>query len=213
MVSICPTVTAENAHLYRAQIERIADFAPRIHIDVSDGVLAPNKLLDLDQIWWPGGVRADLHVMLKNPFEHTQLYRVLGPQMVIVHAEAEGDFVAFADTLHKHGIETGVALLQDTSVETILPAIDIIDHVLIFSGKLGYFGGTADLRLLDKVQQLRAAKPTLEIGWDGGINDQNICQLAAGGVDVLNVGGYIQRSQDAHAAYELLAQLVAQPAH
>lgn len=209
MTSICPTVTAENAHLYRTQIERIALFATRLHIDVSDGVLAPNKLLELDKVWWPGGVRADLHVMLENPFEHVQLYRALGPQLVIVHAEAHGDFLEFAELMHHHGIETGVALLQDTAVETILPAIDAIDHVLVFSGKLGYFGGQADLQLLDKVKQLRQIKPTLEIGWDGGINDQNARELADGGVDVLNVGGFIHRSPDPAKAYESLISVVA----
>jgi ribulose-phosphate 3-epimerase len=206
--SICPTVTAENAHTYRAQIERVAAFAPRIHIDVSDGVLAPTKLLELDKVWWPGGVRADIHVMLEDPFAHVALYRALGPQMVIVHAEAEGDFVEFAETMHRHGIETGVALLQDTSVDMIVPAIALIDHVLIFSGKLGYFGGTADLGLLEKVRQLRALKPTLEIGWDGGINADNIRALADGGVDVLNVGGFIQRAPDGQAAYDQLSRAI-----
>ncbi len=202
--SICPTVTAENTHIYRAQIERIAAFASRIHIDVSDGILAPNKLLELDKIWWPGGVRADLHVMLDAPFTHIELYRALGPQMVIVHAEAKGDFVEFAETMHRHGIETGVALLQDTPVETIAPAMELIDHVLIFSGKLGFFGGVADLKLLKKVRQLRALKPTIEIGWDGGINLTNARALSEGGIDVLNVGGYIQRSPDAATAYQEL---------
>ncbi len=209
MVSICPTVTAENAHIYRTQIERVVPFATRIHIDVSDGVLAPTKLLELDKIWWPGGVRADLHVMLQDPFAHVELYRALGPQMVIVHAEAEGDFIAFAETMHRHGIETGVALLQSTTVDTILPAIDLIDHVLIFSGKLGYFGGTADLGLLEKVSQLRSVKPSLEIGWDGGINDTNARALADGGVDVLNVGGYIQRAAQPELAYQKLVSVLA----
>lgn len=207
MISICPTVTATNAHNYRTQIERIAQFASRIHIDVSDGILAPNKLLDLDQVWWPGGVRADLHVMLDNPFDHVEIYRSLGSQLVIVHAEAKGDFMAFAEFMHRHGIETGVALLQDTPVETIVPAIDMIDHVLIFSGKLGYFGGQADLSLLDKVKQLKQIKPALEIGWDGGINDSNAMLLADGGVEVLNVGGFIQRSPQPRAAYEKLEKL------
>lgn len=206
--TICPTVTADNAQIYRTQIERIAPFATRIHIDVSDGVLAPNKLLDLDKVWWPGGVRADLHVMLEDPFDHVELYRALGPQLVIVHAEAHGDFMEFAELMHHHGIETGVALLQETPVETILPAIAMIDHVLIFSGTLGSFGGTANLDLLGKARQLRELKPTLEIGWDGGINDQNVRALTDGGVEVLNVGGYIQQADNALAAFEQLARAI-----
>ena len=209
MTTICPTVTAADAESYRIQIERIANFAARIHIDISDGILAPTKLLDPDKVWWPGGVRADLHVMLEDPFDHVALYRALGPQLVIVHAEARGDFLEFAAIMHHHGIETGVALLQDTSVETIIPALDKIDHVLVFSGTLGSFGGTADLSLLEKVMHLKHLKPALEIGWDGGINLTNAQALADGGVEVLNVGGFIQRSQDPELAYEQLREVIA----
>jgi ribulose-phosphate 3-epimerase len=202
--SICPTVTAAGPHEFREQMERVAEFALRIHIDLSDGSLAPNKLVDLDKVWWPGGMRADLHVMLKNPFDHVELYRALGPQLVIVHAEAKGDFGAFAEIMHRHGIETGIALLPDTDIDRIVPGLDIIDHVMIFSGKLGYFGGEADLGLLDKVRRLRELKPTLEIGWDGGINEQNARELVRGGVEVLNVGGFIHHSKNPAEAYETL---------
>lgn len=205
--SICPTVTAEDPQSYRKQIEQIALFAVRIHIDLSDGILAPRKLIDVDKVWWPGGVRADLHVMMQQPFEHTELFRALEPQLVIVHAEGRGDFASFAAYMHKHGIEVGVGLLQDTPVENIVPALDMIDHVMIFSGTLGHFGGRADLGLLAKVQQLKQLKPTLEIGWDGGINEQNARALKDGGVDVLNVGGFIQNSAHPVQAYESLKAL------
>lgn len=208
MIDICPTVTAEDPHSYREQIERIADFATRIHIDLSDGSLAPNKLIDLDKVWWPGGVRADLHAMLADPFEHVELYRVLGPQLVIVHAEAKGDFAAFAEKMHHHGIETGVALLPSTDVELIIPGLEMIDHVMIFSGNLGYFGGQADLGLLDKVKRLKELKPSIEIGWDGGINNENAKVLTEGGVEVLNVGGFIHRNPNPSDAYHELVELV-----
>lgn len=202
--TICPTITAENPHIFRQQMERVATFAMRVHIDLSDGSLAPNRLVEPDKVWWPGGMRADLHAMLENPFEHVELYRALGPQLVIVHAEAKGDFGAFAEVMHHHGIETGIALLPETDVELIVPGLDMIDHVMIFSGKLGYFGGEANLGLLEKVKRLRKLKPQLEIGWDGGINDHNARELSHGGVDVLNVGGFIHRSQNPEDAFETL---------
>ncbi len=205
--TICPTVTASDLETYRQQIERITEFAVRIHIDLSDGTLSPSKLLDVSNVWWPGGIRADLHAMVRRPLEQLEVYKALSPQLVIVHAEAEGDFAQFATYMHRSGIETGVALLQDTPVASILPAIDLIDHVLVFSGNLGYFGGQADLKLLDKVRYLKRLKPTLEIGWDGGINDQNARALKDGGVDVLNVGGFIQRSPQPARDFELLHSL------
>lgn len=209
MIDICPTVTASEPHAYREQMERIAPFALRVHIDLADHVFASNKLIDINQVWWPGGMRADLHVMYKRPFEHTEMFLTLAPQLVIVHAEAEGDFVSFAKKLHHHGIEAGVALLPQTPPQVLEPAIDEIDHVLIFSGNLGYQGGSqANLALLKKVAILRTMKPQLEIGWDGGVNDQNAKQLADGGIDVLNIGGYIQKAENPQTSYAKLKQTV-----
>jgi len=207
--TICPTVTARSAEEYRQQMEQIVPFATRIHIDIADGIFTPVKLVRPDQVWWPGGVRADLHVMFQRPFEHVKLYKELGPQMVIVHAEAEGDFITFAEMLRGHGIEVGVALKPETHVDLIRPALDWIDHVLVFSGNLGHFGGQANTHLLTKVLHLKQLKPQLEIGWDGGVNNKNARVLAAGGVDVLNVGGYIHHAADPHAAYKQLKQQVA----
>ncbi|HSH18408.1 MAG TPA: hypothetical protein VK978_03415 [Candidatus Saccharimonadales bacterium] len=204
MVSICPTVTADHPHTFREQMERVTAFARRVHIDLSDGSLAPNTLLDLDHVWWPATVRADLHMMYKRPFEYLEILKVLTPQLVIVHAEGEGDFKAFAKLMHNNGVETGVALLPETPAELLTDWLPLIDHVMLFSGKLGHFGGTADLRLLDKARLLKKLKPQLEIGWDGGINKENARALADGGIEVLNVGGFIQRSPDPAAAYEEL---------
>ncbi len=202
--TICPTVTTDDPTVYRRQIEQTLTYAHRIHIDLSDGVFTPHKLMAIEDVWWPGGVRADLHVMYKQPFDHLEALMALRPQLIIVHAEADGDFSDFVKTAHHYGIEVGVALLPETPVETIIPALNAIDHVLIFSGHLGNFGGHADLSLLDKAKQLRTLKPSLELGWDGGINDQNARALAEGGIDVLNAGGYLHGAVAPHQAYATL---------
>jgi ribulose-phosphate 3-epimerase len=196
---ICPTVLAGSAEEYRQQIERVAPFAPRIHIDVADGLFAPTKTILIDQIWWPGGVRADLHVMYKDPFKYVKLLLGLGPQLIVVHAEANGDFIEFAELAHARGVEVGVALKAETMPQMIEPALPWIDHVLIFSGSLGHFGGQANTHLLTKVLYLKQQKPQLEIGWDGGVNNQNAHVLAS--------GGFIQHASNPEAAYNTLLRL------
>lgn len=205
MVSVCPTIMTDDPDLFLRQMEQAATYATRVHIDLGDGEFTRN-LVPIEDIWWPGGTRADLHVMYEEPFLHIPAILALQPQLVIVQAEATGDFMAFARELHRHGIEAGVCLLQQTSVETIVPGLDVIDHVLIFSGVLGQ-RGVADLSLLEKVQKLKALKPQLEIGWDGGANDTNARALADGGVDVLNCGGYLHGKNPAEAYQKLLHTL------
>lgn len=204
MASLVPTVMAVDAHDYRAQMERVAAFAAQVHIDCTDGVFAPTKSPPIGSAWWPEALIADLHTMYQRPLDHLEDIIRLKPHLVIVHAEADGDFARIAEALHQADIRTGVALLAETPVNILDSSLEMIDHVLIFSGKLGHFGGEVDLGLLDKVRQLKSKKPALEIGWDGGINQSNIAALVAGGVDVLNVGGAIQKAANPQAAYDTL---------
>ena len=206
--TICPTITTDNPSVYKLQIEQTLSYAHRIHIDLADGIFTRNKLMAIEDVWWPGGVRADLHVMYKQPFEHLAALIALRPQLIIVHAESEGDFVSFATDAHRYGIEVGVALLPETPVDAIKPALDMIDHVMLFSGNLGHFGGHADMGLLGKAQELKTLKPRLELGWDGGVNDKNARLLALGGIDVLNAGGYLHGAMAPNTAYATLKAAV-----
>ena len=208
-VSICPTITAETTDDYRRQMELVEPFATRIHVDITDGDFAPHKLVNFDQVWWRGNRTIDLHVMHRYPTDHSEIILAMSPRLVIVHAEAEGNLMNFINYLHHHGIEVGLALLQRTRIEDIAPALPAIDHLLVFSGNLGYQGGSeADLELLTKVRKARELKPTIEIGWDGGVNDQNVREIAEAGVDVINVGGYIHNSGNPAKAYATLKALV-----
>jgi ribulose-phosphate 3-epimerase len=208
MAIVCPTVLATDKHDFREQLLRVEPFATRIQIDLTDGYFAPVKTVALTDVHWPKHIKADLHLMFGKPVLSIREIVNLRPHLVIVHAEASGNFVNFAKVLHKFNIKVGVAVLPGTSIDEITPALSFLDHLLIFSGDLGHFGGTADLDLLAKAQAAKELKPSLEVGWDGGVNDQNAHLLVAGGVDVLNVGGFIQKASNPEAAYaKIKAQL------
>lgn len=206
-VEVVPALLAEDLDIYNAQMASDARYATRVHVDLADGIFTGNSLIALTDIWWPGGMRADLHVMYERPFDHLPALIALGPQLVIVHAEAEGDFRLAQKILHAHGIEVGVALLPETPVEMIVPSLEHIDYVLIFSGHLGHFGGETHLDQLAKVKQLKQLKPSIEIGWDGGANDTNAKALADGGVEVINCGGYLHGDDPIGAYQRILAAL------
>lgn len=201
MPVICPTVTATNPHTYREQMARIEPFAPRVHIDFGDGEFA-EKMVGVAQAYWPDHMIADFHVMYKHPYAQMETLVGLKPNMVVVHAEAEDDILAMVLELQAVGIKAGIALLKDTKPEDHVDIISRVDHVLIFGGDLGHQGGTADLTLLKKTADIRAINPTVELGWDGGISAENAPLLVEAGIEILNVGGFIQHADDPKAAYE-----------
>ncbi len=206
MAIICPTVTDTLAdpHEYRRQIESLSPFAKRVHIDLMDGTFAPSRSINPIQVWWPETTKADIHLMYQRPLDHIETLVSLSPNMVIIHAEAEGNLSGMISHLQRFQIRTGVALLKTTTVESAAKLIALADHVLLFSGDLGHFGGVADLEVLNKINDIKAIKPGTEIGWDGGASLENVKQLAESGVDIINVGGAIQRAGSPSAAYKKL---------
>ncbi len=208
MTVICPTVTAFDTHAYREQIERIASFTTRVHLDLMDGEFAPSKSPELEDIWWPHTMQADIHLMYKRPMDHLKQLIKLNPRMVIIHNEADVHHMHFAGELHKENILVGLAILQDTPIENAYQIMHSFDEILVFSGHLGYHGGVADLANLEKVKKIHEHHPEAEVSWDGGISDENARALVDGGIDVLNVGGFIQKSEDPQGAYDKLLAVI-----
>lgn len=204
MSVIAPTILAETTDEYKAQVERIHPFAERVHIDISDGEFAPTFTIGAAQIWWPQEWTVDIHAMVARPSEHLETLISLKPHMIMFHAEASEDITPVLQHLKKFDIKAGVALLKPTVPSTAVSAIQTADHVMIFSGDLGKYGGTASLMQLEKVRLIRAIKPDVEVGWDGGVTVENAYSLSQGGIDVLNVGGTIAKADDPNSVYATL---------
>lgn len=209
MAIVVPTITAENPHIYREQIERVQNFAKRIHIDLMDGIFTPNKSVNIAQVWWPEVLQADIHIMHEHPLVAIDSLLTLKPNLIVVQAECKDDLLEICTKVRAAGVKIGISLLADTPVSEVEDILSEIDQLLIFSGNLGYQGGSlADFSLLEKVTEARAVNPLLEIAWDGGLNDVNVQNIAEAEVDVLNVGGYIHTAKNPELAYTTLCKLI-----
>ncbi len=204
MSVIAPALLCETPDDYKALIERINPFAERVHIDITDGEFAPTFTINAAQVWWPQEWTVDIHAMVARPSEHLETLISLKPNMIIFHVEISEDIVPILQHVKKFGIKAGIALLRPTVPSTVAAAIQAADHVMIFSGELGKYGGTASLMQLEKVRLIRNIRQDVEIGWDGGVNIENAYSLAQGGVDVLNVGATLAKAQDPQSTYATL---------
>lgn len=207
-VVIVPAILTDNKHDYRAQIEKINTFTRRVQIDVTDGAFTPVQTLDVTNVWWPKNWQADLHLMVANPSQHLDTVLKLNPTLCILHAEANEDLTPTFTALKDAGIKIGLALLPQTFPGSVKPYIDMVEHVLIFAGKLGMQGSPADMMQTEKIPLIRNMKPEVEIGWDGGANMSNVRALAHADLDVINVGAAISQAENPAAAFqELVAEI------
>jgi ribulose-phosphate 3-epimerase len=103
-------------------------------------------------------------------------------------------------------MKVGVAIIKGVYPPSIKAILEAADYALIFSGNMGQYGGEADLLLLEKVPLIQEIHPGIEIGWDGGINMDNLRTIVHGGVTVLNVGSAIAKAQDPQKVYQAMMQ-------
>lgn len=206
MAVVAPCITAETIESYMGSVQTLGAFAHRVHIDISDGEFAPSFLVNEDQLSWPGEWIVDVHAMVLRPSEHLARLIALKPHTIIIHAEIAEDPVVILQQIKQAGIAAGLALLKTTVPSTKAAAINEADHVMIFSGELGQYGGKASLMQVEKIRLVKAINPRVEIGWDGGVNLDNAYMITQAGVDVVNVGGAIANSDNPAGTFEALTR-------
>lgn len=216
MKQIVPTITAATPDDYAREFDKLS-FAPRVHVDITDGEFAPSETVNLNQVYFDDARTWDLHLMMNAPQDWLHQVISLHPSLAIFHAEipnAREILLKIREHLAKFDTKFGVALLPETEPADFREVIESADYVLVFGGHLGYQGGTADLSQLRKVAEIREIwknanvdEATREIAWDGGANLDNAEQIFSSGVDVLNVGGAIAKSENPQKAYDALREM------
>lgn len=209
MAEVAVTVLATTPEEFKERIDRLAAFAKRVHLDVSDGVFSPTKTISPAQLYAPEGARVDIHVMLTRPEGQFETFLSHNPSLIIFHAESEGDILSLMRQVKEAGIAAGIALKQETATAEARHLIEEADHVLVFTGQLGFNGGEFDGAQLDKISEVKSINPRLEVSVDGGMNIDNARIALDAGADVICTGSFVHNSTDPEAAYSMLESAVA----
>src|SRR5690242_13104152 len=107
MSEIAPALLAENADSYKAQAQKLHEFAKRVHIDMTDGEFAPVFTVTENELWWPSEWQVDIHAMVARPSEHVQALIALKPSLIIFHVEIKEDLLPLLQHVKQSGIQAG----------------------------------------------------------------------------------------------------------
>jgi ribulose-phosphate 3-epimerase len=158
-----------------------------LHLDIMDGHFVPNisfgpHVTDATRKSTPAYL--DCHLMISDPVKYAAPLVKAGANSITFHVEAVSDPIATAKELKKLGCHVGITLRPATPVESIFPALDWVDLVLIMSVVPGFSGQKFMPEVLPKAEAVKKrlrSDQRLEI--DGGIKPENIRQAADAGVD------------------------------
>ena len=134
----------------------------------------------------------DVHLMISPVDNFIKDFAEAGADIITIHPEATSDLVNSIKKIKSYTKKVGISLNPETSIDRVLPFLNIIDLVLIMSVNPGFGGQKFIKETLEKVKILRkeidSKKYNTEIEIDGGINFENAKMAKEAGVNILVSG-------------------------
>jgi len=203
-IKISPSILSADFSKLGEEIQNLEKAkADLIHIDVMDGHFVPNITIGpevISKLRKYTTLPFDVHLMIAPVDHFIKNFADAGADIITVHPEATKNLEDSIKKIKLCNKKVGISLNPETSVEEVLPVLNLIDLVLVMSVNPGFGGQKFINKTLDKVKILRKAidskKLKTQIEIDGGINFQNSKLAIEAGVDILVSGTTIFKEND-----------------
>jgi ribulose-phosphate 3-epimerase len=208
---VVPAILTDDPQALARVVRQAETYADFVQVDIMDGRLVPSTSVtcrDLDAV--RPKLRWEAHLMVRQPEEQLQCFARVGAEKIVFHFEATQSPLRMIRLIRHLGVKVGLAVNPETPLTTTLSLADSVDSVLFLTVHPGFYGAKFLPEVLDKVVELRARRPNLEIGVDGGIKEGNIVAVARLGLDYICVGSAIITQPDPAEAFHRLQSLVDQ---
>ena len=214
MIEIAPSILSADFTKLGQQIEIVEGAgASLLHVDVMDGRFVPNITVGLPvvkAISRATQLPIDAHLMIVEPGRYAEQFVKAGAQMVSIHLEADPHAHRTLSAIRAAGAQAGIAINPATPLLALDEALKFADYVLLMSVNPGFGGQTFIPESLDKVRRLRkmiderGLKARIEI--DGGIDAENIAEVASAGAEIIVSGSAIFGGPDPAVALRKLRE-------
>jgi ribulose-phosphate 3-epimerase len=214
-IEIAPSILASNFAKLGDEIRSVEQGgADVLHVDVMDGHFVPNISIGIPVV---ASLRKatrlplDVHLMIENPEQYIGEFVRAGANRVLVHQEATVHLDRALAMIREHGAEAGAVINPATPVVMLSEVFDKVDTVLVMSVNPGFGGQRFIPNAYEKIRQLQEWRAryngSFRIEVDGGVDLENIAELAKAGVNTFVAGTSIFHTSDPAASARQLRQL------
>ena len=202
---IAPSIlSADFARLGEEVDAVLAAGADWIHFDVMDNHYVPNLTIGpmVCQALRGHGISApiDVHLMVSPVDELIRTFAAAGASSITFHPEASNHVDRSLALIKELGCQAGLVLNPSTRVDVIEHVLDKLDILLLMSVNPGFGGQKFIPQTLNKLRQARAlidsVDQNIRLEVDGGVNANNIGEIAQAGADTFVAGSAIFAKDD-----------------
>ena len=195
-VKISPSILSADFSKLGSEIQDLEKAeADLIHIDVMDGHFVPNITIGpevIKKLRKYTSLPFDVHLMISPVHDFIKNFADAGADIITIHPETTDDLTSSIEKIKSYNKKVGISLNPETSVNQVLPVLNLIDLILVMSVNPGFGGQKFIENTLDKVKLLRKEidekKLKVQIEIDGGINFKSSKMAKKAGVDILVSG-------------------------
>lgn len=198
MIQIIPAIIPKNFEELQKKIKKVESYVDWVQLDIMDGEFVNNSTwnnpADLERL--ETNIKTEAHLMIQDPENVIDAWIKSGVQRIIFHYESTDKHQEIIEKIKQAGLQVGLAINPETSIEVIDDFINQLDLVLIMTIQPGFGGQKFLEEVLWKIKDLREKHKDVNIGVDGGINLETAPKVIQVGANILFIGNAIFKSEN-----------------